>query len=51
MVEDKGYYDFELIKARTEANNHFVTRTKENVQYEVIAEWELLLKLINSGSI
>lgn len=40
IVEDKGYYDFELFKARTQADNYFVTRTKENMQYEVIKERE-----------
>lgn len=40
IVEDKGYYDFELFKARTEAGNYFVTRTKDNMQYEVMQERE-----------
>jgi dTDP-4-dehydrorhamnose 3,5-epimerase-like enzyme len=40
IVEDKGYYDFELMKARTVADNYFVTRTKDNMLYEVVKERE-----------
>lgn len=40
IVEDKGYYDFALFKARTEADNYFVTRTKDNMLYEVVKERE-----------
>jgi hypothetical protein len=38
IVEDKGYFDFALMKTRIEHNNYFVTRIKDNTAYEVIAE-------------
>ena len=41
IIEDKGYWDFGVIKARVEAQNTFVTRIKENTVYEVIEELEL----------
>lgn len=41
IVEDKGYWDFEIIKARVQAENHFVTRIKDNTVYEVIRELAL----------
>lgn len=41
IVEDKGYWDFGIMKARCLADNYFVTRIKENTVYEVIEELEL----------
>jgi hypothetical protein len=41
IVEDKGYWDFEVILARVRAGNTFVTRIKDNTIYEVIGEMEL----------
>lgn len=41
IVEDKGYWDFEIIKARVLAENYFVTRIKNNTVYEVVEELEL----------
>jgi len=38
IVEDKGYFDFSLMKSRIENDNHFVTRIKDNTAYEVISE-------------
>ena len=41
ILEDKGYWDFSVIKARIKAENIFVTRIKDNTVYEVIEELEL----------
>ena len=41
ILEDKGYWDFSVIKARIHAENTFVTRIKDNTVYEVIEELEL----------
>lgn len=41
IIEDKGYWDFDIIKARIKAENIFVTRIKDNTIYEVIEELEL----------
>jgi len=41
IVEDKGYWDFEVMLARVRAGNTFVTRIKDNTVYEVIGEMEL----------
>lgn len=41
IIEDKGYWDFEVIKARIKAQNTFVTRIKDNTVYEVIDELDL----------
>lgn len=41
IVEDKGYWDFSIIKSRIKANNDFVTRIKDNTVYEVVEELEL----------
>ena len=41
ILEDKGYWDFDVIKARIKAENTFVTRIKENTVYEAIEELEL----------
>lgn len=41
IIEDKGYWDFGVIKARIQAENTFVTRIKENTIYEVIEELDL----------
>lgn len=41
VVEDRAYFDFDLMKARIKALNIFVTRIKTNTKYEVIEELEL----------
>lgn len=41
IIEDKGYWDFNVIKARIKASNTFVTRIKENTVFEIIEELEL----------
>jgi hypothetical protein len=41
ILEDKGYWDFSVIKARIKAENTFVTRIKDNTVYEVVEELEL----------
>ena len=41
IIEDKGYWDFEVIKARIKAKNTFVTRIKNNTCYESVEELEL----------
>lgn len=41
VVEDKGYFDFSLMKKRIDAKNVFVTRIKENTVYESVVEKEL----------
>lgn len=41
IIEDKGYWDFNIIKARINAGNDFVTRIKDNTVYEVMEELEL----------
>lgn len=41
IVEDRGYFDFKLMKMRIDAHNVFVTRIKENTLYEVVKELEL----------
>jgi len=41
IIEDKGYWDFVIIKSRVIAGNYFVTRIKENTLYEVVEELEL----------
>ena len=41
IVEDRAYFDFELIAQRIVAENIFVTRIKRNTVYEDIAEIEL----------
>lgn len=41
IVEDKGYWDFDIIKARVLAENYFVTRIKDNTVYEVVKELKL----------
>jgi hypothetical protein len=41
IIEDKGYWDFDVIKARVLANNTFVTRIKDNTVYEVVEELDL----------
>jgi hypothetical protein len=41
IVEDKGYFDFEVMKKRTDAKNIFVTRIKDNTVYESVTELEL----------
>ena len=41
IIEDKGYWDFSIIKSRIKAENDFVTRIKENTGYTVVEELEL----------
>ena len=41
IVEDRAYFDFDLMKQRCEAKNIFVTRIKENTVYESIEELDL----------
>lgn len=41
VVEDRGYFDFNLMNSRHHAGNVFVTRIKVNTQYETIEEKEL----------
>jgi len=41
IIEDKGYWDFDVILARVRAGNTFITRIKDNTIYEGIAEMEL----------
>ncbi len=41
IIEDKGYWDYDVIKARIKAQNTFVTRIKDNTIYEVMQELEL----------
>ena len=41
IVEDRAYFDFELIKKRCDAQNIFVTRLKSNILYESIEELDL----------
>jgi hypothetical protein len=38
ILEDKGYWDFDVIKARIKADNTFVTRIKDNTVYDVEEE-------------
>lgn len=41
IVEDRGYFDFNLMLRRILANNIFVTRIKDNTIYQSIKELEL----------
>lgn len=41
IVEDRAYFDFELMLNRINAENVFVTRIKTNTVYETIEELEL----------
>ena len=41
IVEDRAYFDFELMLNRIFAENTFVTRIKTNTQYQSIEELEL----------
>ena len=41
ILEDKGYWDFDVLLARIQAENTFVTRIKDNTVYETIKELEL----------
>ena len=41
IIEDKGCWDYYIIKSRIKVNNDFVTRIKENTVYEVVEELEL----------
>lgn len=41
IVEDRAYFDFDLMMARIKADNVFVTRIKINTLYETLEELEL----------
>lgn len=41
VVDDRGYFDFNLFLIRIEDQNHFVTRIKQGTVYESIIEKEL----------
>ena len=41
IVEDRAYFDFELMRNRIAASNVFVTRIKTNTQYQTIRELDL----------
>ena len=41
VVEDRAYFDFELMLNRIKAENVFVTRIKTNTKYETLEELEL----------
>ena len=41
IVEDRGYFDFALFKARIDNENYFVTRIKSNTVYESVKEHDL----------
>lgn len=41
IVEDRAYFDFELMLSRIKAENIFVTRIKSNTIYQVIEELDL----------
>jgi len=43
IVEDRGYFDFALFKARIDNQNYFVTRIKTNTTYEIVEELDLPL--------
>jgi hypothetical protein len=44
VVDDRGYFDFKLFSQRIADENTFVTRIKDNTQYESISEKELIDK-------
>jgi len=41
IVEDRGYFDFDLMLNRINADNVFVTRIKTNTNYQVLEELDL----------
>ena len=41
IVEDRGYFDFSLMRLRIENDNDFVTRIKDNTSYQVLNERHL----------
>ncbi len=41
IVEDRAYFDFDLVKKRVGAKNVFVTRLKSNILYQSIEELDL----------
>lgn len=41
IIEDRGYFDFQLFKIRIENENIFVTRIKKNTSYESVEELDL----------
>jgi hypothetical protein len=41
IVEDRAYFNFELMLNRIKAENVFITRIKTNTKYETLAELEL----------
>ena len=42
IVEDRAYFDFDLMLQRVHAENVFVTRIKSNTKFEVLRELDLL---------
>lgn len=44
VVDDRGYFDFKLFMQRIADENTFVTRIKDNTQYESISEKKLIDK-------
>ena len=41
IVEDRAYFDFDLMTSRIVAGNIFVTRIKSNIKYKTIKEFDL----------
>lgn len=41
LLEDRAYIDYGLIRERCLADNHFVTRCKSSMSYEVVSERDL----------
>jgi len=41
IIEDRGYFDFQLMENRVKAENVFVTRIKDNTVYQTIEELDL----------
>ncbi len=41
VVDDRGYFDTKLFRARIDDQNHFVTRIKDNILYESVREYDL----------
>lgn len=45
VIEDRGYFDFSLMRSRCQADNYFVTRIKDNTVYQSLKERELPEKI------
>jgi hypothetical protein len=41
IIEDRGYFEFDLMRKRIQAENFFVTRIKDNTVYQSVRELEL----------